>query len=186
MKFQQLIKQFVNSREKRPRKIGRYWATDILPIMKGEITPENFLIGRKEVDLEGAKMIATGIFMEQGLREIFTKCGVLGEFDDKKTKKEIKITSDITLVTTPDFVLSDKVIETKFPFGLMKKDEIPDRYKYQLECEYRAYYKRTYLGVLSIPFNLTLIEYFPSQWRWRQIQNLLIEFHKKVVKYNKN
>jgi len=52
-----------------------------------------------------------------------------------------------------------------------------------LECTYRAFPdKKVYVGLFSIPFNVELIEYVPSQRRWQNIQSLIVEFHKELKK----
>lgn len=95
-------------------------------------------------------------------------------------KRVLKITPEIELVVKPDFIFPDYVLETKYPFSIIKPGVIPEKYKMQLECESRAFNKPVYLGLFSVPFNVTFIEYTPSDYRWRKIKRILIDFDKKV------
>lgn len=175
MKISEILTNYVN-KDKHPRKIGRYWATDINSIMKGYLTPKNFF-KQEPVDLGGCRMILTGVAMEDRLKHIFREM----EIDcESQVKKEMKITDEITLVVKSDFNFKKFIIETKFPFSRIKDKEIPQRYVHQLECQYRAFYLPVYLGVLSVPFNLRLIEYRPSKRRWSNICRLLEDFHQKL------
>lgn len=179
MKLDNIFSDFVNhvGDEKRSRTIGRYWASDIESIKKGYLTPQNFFEQRK-VDDNGVRMILSGIAFENMLTKIFEKQKVECITQEKKT---LKITDDIELVVKPDFVFPEFIIETKFPFSSINSNEIPERYKSQLECEYRAFEpKRVYLGVFTVPFNMTMIEYIPSQKRWSNVKKVLTDFHEKV------
>lgn len=180
MKVSELLLKYVNRGDFRPRKIGRYWATDVSSIMKGYLTPRSFF-EKREINLSGTRMILTGQAMEAQLQKILEETEL---FDIKyQEKKEIKITNEIVLVVKTDFTFENKfVLETKFPFSPVKMDQIPQRYLHQLECEYRAFYLPVYLGVLTIPFNLKLIPYVPSKRRWKNIQRILEDFHEKVKK----
>jgi len=174
MKINEIIKKSVNDNDYE-REIGRYWASELYAIIKGYLKPEDFL-KKQEIDLEGCKMVLTGEAMEEKLCQIFEKQKVIFE---PQVKREIKIDDEIVLVVKTDFEFPNFIIETKFPFREVKED-IPPRYAYQLEAQYRATYKKIYLGVLTIPFNLRLIEYTPSERRWKFIKRSLREFHKKV------
>jgi len=183
MRISELLSNYVNrDSDEHKRAVGRYWATDIGPIMKGYLTPENFF-ERKPIDLMGCRMVLTGICFEDMLKKMFETLRVDCE---SQIKKEIKIDDEITLVVKTDFVFKDFVIETKFPFSMIRENTIPDRYVSQLECEYRSLYKRVYLGVFSVPFDLKLIEYIPSQRRWNTILRVLKDFHQKLKQLQKN
>jgi len=182
MKIEQMLIEYVN-RNNEPRILGRYWATDIWGILKGYITPTNFFEAKK-IDLQGAKYCLTGSAFENMLNQIFTELNIDYEY---QVKKEYQVNDEITLVARPDFVFPEFILETKFPFSLIKNDEIPLRYCYQLESYYRIFaYKEVYLGVLSIPFNLNIIPYTPSKYRWKQILRALENFHQALkVELNK-
>jgi len=183
MKIDQMLTEYV-SRNNKPRVLGRYWATDIWGILKGYITPANYF-EMKKMDLQGVKYCLTGITFENMLNQIFTEMKINYEY---QVKKEYQINDEITLVARPDFVFPNFILETKFPFSLIKNDEIPLRYCYQLESYYRIFdYKEVYLGVLSVPFDLNIIPYTPSKYRWNQIIRTLENFHKKLkVELNNN
>lgn len=179
MKFPEILEKYYNDdREEHERKIGRYWASDIYSILKGYLKPKNFF-NKKPIDLKGAGMIATGEAFEDKLKKIFDVVDIDYEY---QAKKEIQIDDDIVLVVKPDFVFEHAVLETKFPFRSfpLNTEGIPERYLYQLECEYRAFYLPVYLGVFTIPFNLTTIEYIPSKLRWKKIIRTLRDFDKEL------
>jgi len=183
MKIKDIFLSYIN-KEGEPRKVGRYWASDSYSILKGYLKPENFLKPSR-ADLVGCRMMITGEAFEDKLKMIFDQVGVDYEY---QVKKEYQLTNEIVLVARPDFIFKDFIIETKFPFGLVRDNEIPLRYCYQLETYYRIFdYKKVYLGILSIPFNLKLIEYIPTKWRWKQICRIFEEFHQKLkVEQNKS
>ena len=184
MKINELFLSYINKEGKTKRQIGRFWATDIYSIFKGYLTPESFLAPSVKADLTGCKMMITGQAMEEKLKMIFDQNNVNYEY---QVKRAYQLTKDIILVARPDFIFPNFILETKFPFSLIKNNKIPDRYLSQLECYYRIFdYKKVYLGVLTIPFNLKLISYVPNKKRWKQICKTLEEFHLKVVKQTNN
>jgi len=170
MKIKELLDRYVN-KENHERQLGRYWASDIHAIKKGYLKPSNFF-KKKKIGERGVRMILVGEAMESQLQKIFEFNKVKSEYQNKY---EIKIKDDIVLVVKPDFEFDNLVIETKFPFSPVI-DEIPERYLYQLEAEYRATNKDVYLGVLEIPFRLRLIKYKPMGFRWEETKNILIKF----------
>lgn len=185
MKFDEILEKYYNEdREEHERKIGRYWASDVYAMLKGYLKPEDFF-KKKPIDLKGAGMIATGEAFEDKLKQIFDTVGIDYDY---QAKKEIQIDEEIVLVVKPDFVFKHAVLETKFPFRSfpMNSDGIPERYLYQLECEYRAFYLPVYLGVFTIPFYLKTIEFVPSKRRWNKIKNTIRDFHQKLCTINKN
>jgi len=181
MKIDEILYNYINQEVKESRQLGRYWSSDLHSIIKGYLTPENFFEPPK-VDLEGCKMMITGVAFENMLNQIFTEMKIDYEY---QVKKEYQINDEIILVARPDFVFPNFILETKFPFSLVKDNEIPLRYCYQLESYYRIFdCKNVYLGVLSIPFSLKVIPYTPNKFRWKQILRTLESFHlalKKVV-----
>lgn len=169
MKIDELLVGYFEKKT-RQRQIGRYWASEVNSIIKGYLKPEDFFKERV-LDPEGASNIHSGIAFEAHFHTI------LGDRHEKDVKKIIKL-GDIELVVVPDFLFEDMLIETKFPVKPL--DEIPERYKYQLECEYRAFNLPTYLGVFSHPFNVVFHPYKPSARRWQTIQDKLKEFHDEL------
>lgn len=179
MKLESILSDYVNRRGEKPykRQLGRYWASDVGSIKKGYLTTQNFF-ERREVDAGGVRMILTGVAMEDMLTKIFKKQNVDCE---PQAKKVLKINDEIDLVVKPDYVFDDFVYETKFPFSTINPMDVPQRYKHQLECEYRAFEpRRVFLGVFSVPFNVSFIEYIPSKRRWSNIKKTLIEFHEEL------
>ncbi|MHA1305320.1 MAG: hypothetical protein ACTSPI_16600 [Candidatus Heimdallarchaeaceae archaeon] len=179
----ELFKAFVNRpRPDHQRKIGRYWSSEIYAIKQGYDNglPENFF-KREPIDEMGCRKIIAGLMAEDMLSKIYETMGVKCE---PQLKDTIQITDDIELVVKPDFVYPTHVVETKFTFKEVG-NEIPERYKDQLECEYRLLKKPTYLGIFSVPYDLRLIKYKPSQRRWEGIKRTLIEFDKILKVLNK-
>jgi hypothetical protein len=175
----ELLLKYVNQ-DQHPRIAGRYFASEIYQILKGKLTPKNFF-EQKEIDIVGARNIISGIAFEAQLKDIFEKTGIKFKYGDE-IKREIKITDDIVLVVKPDFEFDDWVLETKYP--TRTRQEIPEWYQTQLECEYRATNKPVRLGIFSYPFDITYINYQPDDKRWELIKQTLIEFDKKLKLWN--
>lgn len=180
MNIKELLYNYINHENpEHQRKAGRFWASDIWAIRKGYLTPNNFF-KQKIVDELGIGRILTGEAMEAKLQEIF-------EFNklqvNYQSKYELTI-QDIVLVVKPDFEFKDFVIETKCPFSPV--NTIPEKWKDQLEVEYRATKKTVYLGVFSIPFSLKFFRYNPDDTRWQEIQEILLAFNEKLKKTIKN
>ena len=181
--IEQYILDYINKNDyDYTREIGRYWATDIYSIENGYLKPESFF-EKSDFNPYVCRMIISGIAMENMLSKILDRCNV----DCKKQEKRIiDITDEISLVVKPDYVFNDKVWETKYPFKLKEWNVIPDRYKFQLECEYRAFELPVFLGMFYNPFNVKFIEYKPCNQRWLDIKTMLIDFHSKLKKEVKN
>ena len=173
-----ILVKYVNRKnpEHKARQIGRYWASEINYIKKGYLKPKDFF-EKKEIDLRGAKNIISGSAYEDMLKKVFEGTGLKFKYGDD-TKYEIKINDEITIVTKLDFEFDDYGIETKYP--TKELNEIPERYRHQLECEYRATKKDMKLGVFSYPFNVTYYPYIPSDETWKEIKETLILFHAKL------
>jgi hypothetical protein len=176
MKLDEIFLEYIKQGHNGERKLGRYFATDIERIIKGELTPENFF-SKPEISLEDAKMMITGIGFELMLKEIFEKAKI--DFEYQK-KAEYQLNDEITLVAKTDFYFKDFILETKFLFKDIKK--IPIKYTYQLECQSRIFGNPVYLGCFTIPFDLKIIPYFPDSKRWKKIKNVLFDFHEKLKK----
>ncbi|MBT9170809.1 MAG: hypothetical protein DDT18_01160 [Actinobacteria bacterium] len=175
MEFKTLIEKYINRHENK-REMGRYYASDIYSILKARLTPENFFEPKIKT-FEDAKLMITGLAMEEKLKDIFEKTNIEFEY---QPKKEYKVNDEVLLVVKPDFVFKNFILETKFSFFEVKGNEVPLRYCYQLECEARAFRLPVYLGVFSVPFDLKIIPYMPYNARWGKIKRTLVEFHKKL------
>lgn len=158
------------------REVGRYWATDLNSIDKGYLKPESFF-EKSCFNRYVCGMILSGVAMENMLSKIIGKCDSDCKMQEKKV---ISISGEIDLVVKPDYVFSDRVWETKFPFHLKDWKVIPDRYKFQLECEYRAFNLPVFLGMFYNPFNVKFIEYEPCNKRWLDIKMMLTDFHERL------
>lgn len=169
--LKQIIKPL--KREGHEKKIGRYWASEVSSIIKGYITPSNYFTP-KEIDDKGALNIFYGVALENQLTAQMKAHGV-----EISTQESIEIPiEDFILVVKPDFI-NEICIESKCPERPLT--EIPERYKYQLECEFRATKKPTYLLSFQRP-EFLLLKYEPCGKRWQQIQEELSKFHSKLVK----
>ena len=172
MKISNLLQNYINRDTGHKKIIGRYWASELSSIFGGYLKAKDYLEKKK---ITNPGMILTGIANEDMLTKILKEMKV--DFQEQ-VKLELKI-KDITLVVKPDFVFKDMIWETKHAFSGKY-----DKYKYQLEAEYRATNKKTYLGILKTPFDLELLEYIPNDNLWEEIQEKLYAFHKEVLKYS--
>jgi len=181
MKIKELLSKYVNQKDQglHKRQIGRYYASEVYAISKGYFRVEDFHKER-EVNIYGCENIAGGCAYEDYLSKLLSwnkaKCSY-------QEKREIKIDDEIVIVVKPDFLFDDMLWETKYPDSPMK-DEIPDKWKFQLECEARAFNKRTYLGIFRRHPFLTLVEYKPSIIRFNNIKKIVTKFHKELKEYD--
>ena len=179
MKIKNIFKEYVNASGKE-RQIGRYYASEISSIIKGYAKPKDFFVKRK-IDMTGVRNIMSGQAFEAELKRAFDTTERPYEHEPKK---EIKI-EDFVIVVKPDFVMEKMIIETKFPVRLGSPSEYLERYKYQMECEHRAFDKPVYLGVFTHPFDLQLYPYHNSDKTWQEVVDAITHFHKKLCKLNK-
>ena len=182
MKLSELLLKYHNQKEEEPRQIGRYYASELYKIIKGEITPENFF-EKKVIDERSCKFICEGLAVEDFLTKVFTETGV--DFEPQ-VKKEIQITDEIVLVAKPDFCFKTFIAELKRPNEI--KEEIPVWWAYQCEAYYRAFYLPVHLWQWYYPCGIKELIYVPSKWRWDKIKTTLVQFHNnlKKVEANKN
>ncbi len=169
-----LLYDYVNA-EKRERKKGRFYASEVSSIIKGYLKPKNFYKYRP-VEEKGVHNVLSGIAFEAQLKKIFEFHKI--EFEHEP-KKELKI-KDFVIVVKPDFVFADKIIETKLPIKLGEPEEYLERYAMQMECEYRAFKKPVFLGIFTFPFDLQIVEYKSCDKTWKIIKEKVGEFHNKV------
>jgi hypothetical protein len=160
----------------RPRKLGRYSATDLSKMFKEDfinpqngnvikgLRPENFF-EPSEMDMGGVKNIFRGYAYESQLAKEFDRLGVEYEKDgDNQLKIEYDVLGDriitkeeleskdykppeIVLVMRPDFPMQKVVLETKAPNKL--KDKIPDYYLEQCEIQYRLLKKKIIMVLIN-------------------------------------
>jgi len=164
-------------------KIGRYSASSLYSIIAGYKKPEDFF-KPDPIKEAHADIVLRGMMAEDMLAKILKdtgcKCG------DDQSKYEVKIDDEIVIVCKPDFEWKTEVWECKYPREMVY--EIPRKWKYQLEVESRATNKPVKLMVFSEPFNLTEIEYIPSDETWNEIVKKIKLYHNKIKKLydNKN
>ena len=170
------------------RTLGRYSASDVYKIKKGYLNSKNFF-KIEQLDMKGLKNIWRGIGLEDKLLKDFYEMGIPMERNEQggQIKIEYKINDEITLVMKPDFVLEKFVLETKSPNKIY--DEIPPWYKYQCEIQYRLLNKPVYLTIINIYDNddplLIPIKYEPNEELWQEIQSLIVKFHERLKKCQK-
>lgn len=169
--------------KKRERKIGRYSATDIYKIRRGELNVDNFF-DTPTLDNDGIKNVFRGLAYEDKLKQILDAEGVkqIRTDEDKQQKYEYPIDDKITLVMMPDFQFEDVIWETKAPATV--KEEIPPWYLDQLECQHRITGKRIEFIQFTqpkdgLPPTVTLT-FKPSDVRWNNIIKILKDFDKKL------
>jgi hypothetical protein len=179
MKISTLVKDWANRDTGHERVKGRYWASDLNNIRKGYLKPKDFFT-KKLIDERGSKNISSGIAFENMLTKIYKDMGVDVKCGEDQEKKVIKIAEGIELVVKPDFEFETYQMETKFPETYKDFDTIKESYKDQLEAEYRATGKRTFLGYFTHPFGVFPIEYYPDDKRWEEIKQMIIKFHSKL------
>lgn len=178
-KLREIIVDYINNRQKE-REVGRYYSSELYKIIKKEITPENFF-EKKKVAEEESKLISEGIAIEDYISKMFQESGVKVEC---QVKKEVEIAEGIILVAKPDFHFGDFLVELKRPLKVY--DAIPEKWIYQLEAYYRAFYLPVKLWQCTYPLTFKEIEYIPSEARWKKIKRELMEFDKKLKLIVKN
>ena len=170
------INHYYNKPRDKKREIGHYHASEIWYIYKGYTTPGNFF-KQKEADKQGQANMFRGSAMEDML------CKILEEekapFVTQK-RLEIKI-DDFIISGKTDFEFEDLIVETKCPDKPIY--EIPDKWKFQMECYHRATGKQVYLGVFYKDGDeiIRFFKYEPSDETWELIQNTIKNFHLKML-----
>lgn len=193
---QAILEKYNNS--DRERKVGRYSATDVYKMRRGDLTPENFF-EQSKIDMKGVKNIFRGYAYENQLLKEFNELEIEQERDgDDQIKIEYDLLNDkiieegdetpkITLVMKPDFVLPKVVLETKAPNKI--RDSIPSWYLDQCEIQHRLLNKKVVMVLINTFDNdldlLLGIEYKPSDIRWKNIKEIIIDFDSKLREYNK-
>ena len=181
MTLQQKISSYLNS--PRERKLGRYYSSELYSIIGGYKKPEDHF-KPDPIKPEHQGVVLRGMMAEALLADILKdscRCG------DDQPKYELKIDDEITIVVKPDFEWKNEGWETKYP--KVPVSEVPKKWRYQLECEYRATGKKIKLMVLSdpkeiktLPFDIKEIEYQPSEATWQEIIKKIKVYHNKVKK----
>jgi hypothetical protein len=162
-------------KDKHQRKVGVYYSSDLGSILNGWMKPEDFW-KEKEFTEEATNKILTGIFLEEGLKEILKESKAKCEY---QKRYEVELTEGIRVVVKTDFEFPDVVWETKWSAKTM--NECLKNYEYQLEAQYRATGKAIYLVKFKIPFDIEESLFIPSEERWEKIKREMAKFHKKLL-----
>ncbi len=172
-----ILYNYINQAKEKEREIGRYWSSEISSIMKGYSKPEDFF-KTNPISGAGLKAVLSGMAFEAELKRALDHSKV--EYTHEP-KKELLI-DDIVISVKPDFEFKDKILETKFPVSLGSPADYLERYKHQMECQYRAFNKDVYMGVFSHPFSLKIYKYEPSDRTYEEIIKAVKKFHKELCK----
>lgn len=177
MTLKEKISTYLNN--PRERVLGRYNSSEIYAIIANYKKPENHF-KPDPIKEEHQEIVLRGMAIEAMLADILKDDCMCGE---NQGKYELKIDEEITIVVKPDFEWKTEVWETKYPREMVY--EIPRKWKYQLECQYRATKKPVKLMVFGEPFNITEIPYTPSDETWEEIIKKIKNYHKRVKEYGK-
>lgn len=190
------IETFYNKPREKQRVVGRYYASEIGSILKGYITTTNYFT-QKPVDKKGQANMFRGSAMEDQLCKILKEQGV--EFEtqtpielripyiepknyDRNTEIDVDYQEYIIISGKLDFNFKDYIVETKCPD--LTTNGIPDKWKCQMECYYRATNKKVYLGIFD-KLGEHIIRFFPyepSDLLWEEIKTKILDFHRRLVK----
>lgn len=179
-----LLDAELNGKEKE-RVLGRYYASELNTILNGYIKPEDFFKPRKIESNQ--KEIRYGMDKELCLADTFKNLNIDCLCGDNQAKFELKINDEIIIVVKPDFLFPDMCWETKAPINWKDFTRIKPSYRYQLECEYRATKRKTFLGYFTseqyrrLPI---LVEYVPNNETWNEIIKKLTLYNEQIKKWN--
>lgn len=173
MKIQKLINQYVNRREPHPRKVGRYWASNLWAIVNNRLKPEDFL-KEERMSLTSCGHIIRGEEKEDTLKKIFDA----NKVDYTYQKKKVLKLKGFELVIIVDFLFKDMVLELKSPRTM--PDEIKQYHYPQLEAQYRAFNKPVFICYINSWPTVKCYRYAPSKKLWETILTKVEEFHKKL------
>jgi hypothetical protein len=171
------ISNFYNKPRDKKKIIGRYYASEIGSILKGYITTTNYF-DQKPVDKKGQANMFRGSAMEEQLGKILKEQGV--EFETQ-TPLELRV-EDFIISGKLDFNFKDYIVETKCPQDLT--NGIPDKWKCQCECYFRATNKKVYLGIFDKTGDniIRFFPYEPSDALWEEIKTKMSDFHRRLKK----
>jgi len=192
MNSKDLLRKYSELRDEEhgPRKIGRYYSSELAKIRLGWFKPKDFF-DPKPIDDTGLGNINRGVAYEEHWAKIFkaTKTGLKHE----PTKLELEI-DDFVIVSKPDFISKTAILEMKTPTirtlnNYIFKGKIPSWYQPQLDAYYRTFNKQVFLAVgydtETQNFNLATIRYEPNEVLWQKTLEALRDFHAKLLKLNK-
>jgi hypothetical protein len=177
MTLDEIIEQYYNKPKEKKRDISRLWASDVYKIRKGYLTVSKFF-EQSPIDKDGKSNIFWGEAGEDRLNFILK-----AQNADFHTQVPFEIPMEGFVISgKTDFSFPQFVLETKCPKDAVH--DIPDKWKDQLEVQFRGSKKPIKLGVFYRDGNhlIKVFGYEPSDQRWEEIQILLKNFHDKLVK----
>jgi len=177
MNITELFDKFLNGNP-RDRVLGRYNSSELYSIIKGYKKPVDHF-KRDSIQPEYLDRVIRGMGAEDMMSRMFKQCGIKAKYGDNQAKYEMNLGEGITVVCKPDVEFDNEVWEFKYPLDV--PTSIPDKWKYQLEMEYRSTLKPVKLMVFIEPFGLIKFDYEPSDKVYEEIKTKLTKYHKKVI-----
>jgi len=171
------IHDYYNTPRDKKRVVGRYYASEISSIIKGYITTGNYFTQRI-ADKKGQANMFRGSAMEDHLVKVLKEQKV--EFTTQDPI-ELKI-KDFVISGKLDFNFKEYIVETKCPENIT--NGVPDKWKCQMECYYRATNKKVYLGIFDKVGEhiIRFFPYEPSDLLWEEIKTKISDFHRRLKK----
>ncbi len=172
MKFQELLKTYINQREPHQRVIGRYNASELYEVLTDRLKPEDFL-KPKRFDLTACRNIAEGELRELGLKMLLDASEIKYKYQVKKVEKF----GNFEIVCVADFVFPDYILECKSPkeFSGIKEWNRP-----QLEAQFRIFNKKIFVIYIKERFEYQSYNYVPSENLWKDILEKVGKFDKQL------
>lgn len=182
MTINEIITNYTNKKdpEREPRKVGRYYASELGSIFGGWKKAEHFFKEEK-IKAQNAKLIQEGISAENHLTLMFEEMKVPVKTQEKV---ELKITDDIVIVVKTDYVFENTIVEFKTPREI--SETIPEKWLFQLEATHRAFNKPVKLWQKKYPFSIVELDYNPSEKVWTFIQEGIKKYHEEVLEYQRS
>ena len=175
MNKEELFTNYFAKKKHKKRKVGRYYASELYGIMYGYEKPEDFF-KIEELSMQSMENILRGIVVEDAMTKIFE---ALENPPVTQEKKEVKITSEITIVAKIDFRFGDAIAEVKAPTEMpdaIKKSNMP-----QLELYYQAFEMPIYIWyVNATTLEMKVFKYTHNPSVWRKIKRDIIKYHEAV------
>ena len=162
----------------RERTIGRYNSSDLFGIVRGWVSPEEYIFGRK-VDAVGAYRMWQGKWKHEQIQELLRKIGYTCE---EKVEYEF---NGLTLVGKVDARKVDHILEIKTSELVMDKAKESARYQARLYVNLFQV-KKGYVVQPIVKSNRLLLKYLgevkpDDEWFQEQLKLLEI-FHNRLTK----
>jgi len=173
MNLNALVKAYYENREKRERKIGRFYSSEIYSILTNKLKPEDFF-KEKKFDLIACKNMFEGEIREKAFKILLDASKIKYEYQPKKVKKF----KDFEIVCVADFLFPNYILECKCPREFSGR--IKDYHRPQLECQYRIFKKEVYVGYIKPYMDAIFYKYIPSDLFWKEIVRKLLIYYQQV------